>query len=319
MRKHCRLTPLQSDEGGTLAFERHVSRKEVRCKPLCDAHAEHNMKWQEFVPPILLTFVRNMRPYRPGEPLYASYADALAACHGGYEDTQLIRTVYEKTRIYRDRLASQEPRVCDLNALRILGGLRLAVTKPDVTVLDFGGACGAHYFLASALLGDRVRFRWHVIETAPMVAVAQGLADGHVQFFESVLQATAGLETIDVVFSSGALQYVPDPYATLTELTQCGATALFLTRLGLTRQQTACITMQTSTLSTNGPGALPKGMPEGPVQYPLVIPSQEKVEEIIQRNYSLDIRFEEEKHAYSVGNMGIDMYGYFATRRKDDT
>jgi len=58
-------------------------------------------------------------------------------------------------------------------------------------------------------------------------------------------------------------------------------------------------------------------MPEGPVTYPLVVPSQEKVEEIIQRHYSLDIRFEEEQHAYSVGNMGIDMYGYFATRRRD--
>jgi hypothetical protein len=56
----------------------------------------------------------------PGGPLYATYAAALAACQGGYEDAQLMRTVYEKTRLYRDRLASQEPRVCDLSALRLL-------------------------------------------------------------------------------------------------------------------------------------------------------------------------------------------------------
>jgi putative methyltransferase (TIGR04325 family) len=277
------------------------------------------MAFKEFVPPILRSLVRKTQPNPPGAQWYASYAAAKAACQGGYEDAQLIRTVYEKTRLYRDRLASQAPRVCDLSALRLLGGLSLAVTKRDVTVLDFGGACGAHYFLASAVLGDRVRFRWHVIETASMAAVAQGLADDHVEFFASVPQATAGLETIDVVFSSGALQYVPDPYATLTALTQCGAAALFLTRVGLTRQQAEVITIQTSSLRTNGPGALPEGMPDGPVTYPLVFPSQEKVEEIIQRNYSLDIRFEEEQHAYSVGNMGIDMYGYFATRRKDDT
>jgi putative methyltransferase (TIGR04325 family) len=177
------------------------------------------MAWTEFVPPILRALVRKTPHTSTGEQWYPSYAAALAACHGGYEDAQLIRTVYEKTRLYRDRLAAHKPYVCDLSALRTLGGLSLAVTKRDVTVLDFGGACGAHYFLASAVLGDRVRFRWHVIETASMAAVAQGLADDHVEFFASVPQATAGLETIDVVFSSGALQYVPDPYATLTALT----------------------------------------------------------------------------------------------------
>ena len=284
---------------------------------VCGANAENRMAFKEFVPPILRSWLRKTQPNPPGAQWYASYAAAFAACHGGYEDAQLMRTVYEKTRLYRDRLAAQTPRVCDLSALRTLGGLSLAITKRDVNVLDFGGACGAHYFLASAVLGDRVRLRWHILETAPMAAVAQGLADGHVHFFDSLPRATEALEPIDVVFSSGALQYVPDPYATLTELTQCGATALFLTRLGLTRQQTACITIQTSTLRTNGPGPLPAGMPDGPVTYPIVFPSQEQVEAIITSNYTLDIRFEEEQHAYSVGNMGINMYGYFATRRGD--
>jgi len=284
---------------------------------VCGANAENRMAFKEFVPPILRSWLRKTQPNPPGAQWYASYAAAFAACHGGYEDAQLMRTVYEKTRLYRDRLAAQTPRVCDLSALRTLGGLSLAITKRDVNVLDFGGACGAHYFLASAVLGDRVRFRWHILETAPMAAVAQGLADGHVHFFDSLPRATEALEPIDVVFSSGALQYVPDPYATLSALTQCGAAALFLTRLGLTRQSAAVITIQTSTLRTNGPGPLPAGMPDGPVTYPIVFPSQEQVEAIITSNYTLDIRFEEEQHAYSVGNMGINMYGYFATRRGD--
>jgi putative methyltransferase (TIGR04325 family) len=277
------------------------------------------MKLHEFVPPILISLLRKLQHKPTGAQFYSSYAEALSACHGGYEETQLIRTVYEKTRIYRDSLASQTPRVFDLSSLRTLVGLSLAVTDRELNVLDFGGACGAHYFIARACMGDRVRFRWHVIETSKMAAVAKGLEDDQLQFFDSLPRGKEALEKIDLVFSSGALQYVPDPYETLGEMTQCGATALFLTRIGLTRHHVELITIQTSTLSTNGPGALPEGMPDGPVKCPVTFARKDKVEDIIKKSYSLDIRFDEDKQAYVAGNIGIDMYGYFATLRKDCT
>jgi putative methyltransferase (TIGR04325 family) len=269
------------------------------------------------VPPILLTMLRNLLHRPRGKPVYASYAEAFAACGGGYEDTQLIRTVYEKTRRYRDRLASPKPRVFDLSTLRTLVGVSLAIRERDVHVLDFGGACGAHYFLARACLGDRVRFQWAIVETATMVAAAKDFEDGHVHFFESVPRATAALEHIDVVFSSSALQYVPDPYATLGDLTQCGATALFLTRLPLTRSSAELITIQTSPLSAHGPGALPAGMPDGTVTVPITFASKEKVEAIIKQQYSLEMRFDEGKEAHIAGMSEVDIYGYFATRRPD--
>ena len=189
------------------------------------------MTLKAFVPPSLLALLRKTRRHPIVESFYSSYAEALAACHGGYEDPQLIRTVYEKTRIYRDSLASQTPPVFAPSALCTLVGLSLAITATDREwhVIDFGGACGTHYFIARAFLGDRVRLRWHVIETAQMAAVAKGLEDGQLQFFDSMRRATEALEHIDLVFSSGALQCVPEPYETLGELTQCGATTLFLT------------------------------------------------------------------------------------------
>jgi hypothetical protein len=36
---------------------------------------------------------------------------------------------------------------------------------------------------------------------------------------------------------------------------------------------------------------------------------KDKVEDIIKKSYSLDIRFDEDKQAYVAGNIGIDMYG----------
>jgi len=105
------------------------------------------MKWQEFVPPILMSFGRKMQQHLIAEQFYSSYADALSACHGGYEETQLIRTVYEKTRIYRGSLVSQSLRVFDLSSLRTLVGLSLAGRDRDLNVLDVGGACGVHYLV----------------------------------------------------------------------------------------------------------------------------------------------------------------------------
>lgn len=98
------------------------------------------------------------------------------------------------------------------------------------------------------------------------------------KFFNSLHKAKESFEKIDLVFSSGALQYVLDPYKTLREITQCGSKALFLTRIGLTRGNSELITIQTSTLSANGPGALTEGMPDGPVKYPIIFARQDKVE-----------------------------------------
>lgn len=274
---------------------------------------------KEFVPPILLSFFRKTQQNPTVEQFYSSYSEALSDCNGGYKENQLVSTVYEKTRIYRDILASQEPRVFDLSSLRTLVGLSLAVTDRELNVIDFGGACGVHYFIARAFMGDRVRFRWHVVETSKMAEVAKGLEDGQLEFFDSLHRAKESFEKIDLVFSSGALQYVPDPYETLGEITQCGARALFLTRIGLTRGNSELIMAQTSTLSANGPGALPEGMPDGTVKYPVIFARKDKVEDIIGINYSLDIRFDEDRQAYLAGNTGIDMYGYFATLRKDRT
>ena len=68
------------------------------------------MTWKECVPPILLTVLRTL-PHKPRvKPVYASYAEAFAACAGGYEDRQLIRTVYEKTRRYRVGWPRKNPR-----------------------------------------------------------------------------------------------------------------------------------------------------------------------------------------------------------------
>src|SRR5918996_2073943 len=113
---------------------------------------EGMMHLREFVPPILVSRFRTQPHGSPA--LFPSYERALAVCQGGYGDPALARVVYEKTIIYRDLLRCQRPLVCEPASLRTCLALSLAQagTAASFHVIDFGGACGAHYFLAQAWL-----------------------------------------------------------------------------------------------------------------------------------------------------------------------
>jgi putative methyltransferase (TIGR04325 family) len=139
------------------------------------------MNLRDFIPP---TLVGRFRKHQHGSPdIFPSYERALAVCQGGWGDPAVARVVYAKTTIYRDLLKSQRPLVCEPASLRTCLALSLvqAGTAESFHVIDFGGACGAHYFLAQAWLGHRVELRWHVVENPTMATMAASLEDGHVK------------------------------------------------------------------------------------------------------------------------------------------
>jgi putative methyltransferase (TIGR04325 family) len=139
------------------------------------------MNLRDFVPPLLIGWFRRRQHGSPD--LFPSYERALAVCQGGWGDPAVARVVYAKTTIYRDLLKSQRPLVCEPASLRTCLALSLvqAGTAESFHVIDFGGACGAHYFLAQAWLGHRVELRWHVVENPTMATMAASLEDGHVK------------------------------------------------------------------------------------------------------------------------------------------
>jgi putative methyltransferase (TIGR04325 family) len=269
------------------------------------------MHLRAFVPPILAS---RFRTHPHGSPaLFPSYERALAVCQGGCGDPAVARVVYEKTIIYRDLVRSQRPVVCEPASLRTCLALSLAQagTAASFHVIDFGGACGAHYFLAQAWLGHRVDLHWHVVENPTMATMAASLEDGHVKFYEDLGDARADLGRVDLVFSSGALPYVAQPYASLQQLTACGASRLFLTRIGLSTASREFVTLQTSHFRDNGPGPLPGGMPDGVVSYPVTLARKDVFEAIMAERYQIDLVFHEDTQAYAAGPYRFDMYGYF--------
>ena len=270
---------------------------------------------RDLVPPILL---RALKKTSGGFPVvYPTYEEAAAACaSAGYEDERLVAVIREKTRRLRDALRAPGPLKVDLTNFRTPLGIALASRGSEMRVIDYGGACGAHYFTARKLLDAEVKLIWNVVETPAMAAGAKDLENDELRFFSDVDEAWRHAGTVDLLFSSGTLQYVPDAYGTVTALLGRRAERVFLTRLGLSLGPREIVCVQRSRLSTNGPGPLPAGFTDREVRYPMTAMAKESVERIIGKDYEIRIAFEEDKGAYWPGGRPIDLYGYFAVRRR---
>lgn len=108
--------------------------------------------------------------------LYSSYAEAIAQCGPGYEDGQFAKVIIEKNKVLKRQLLGPNgndrigTRIMDLSGVaRTMIGISLAAKQTTMNVLDFGGGGGNHYIVAQALLGDRIDFRWNVVETNALV------------------------------------------------------------------------------------------------------------------------------------------------------
>lgn len=262
----------------------------------------------DFVPPFAVKAVRK-RQRRCD--VYPSYDLAARACAGyGYEHAALCDMIYEKIVRYRESIGSQRVMTLDVASSHTMLGLSLAFTGDQLRVVDFGGACGAQYFLARACFGSQMRLKWAVVETPEMVRRGKELADGQLQFYDDVSTASAEMGRIDLIMSSGALQYVPEPYATLTTVLDAGASRILLTRMPLTTTDGELVGVHVTKISHNGPGAAPGG-PDGVARYPVTAPSKQRVEQMLAHRYAVRLQFNEEQEAYWLGSTPVDLFGYF--------
>jgi putative methyltransferase (TIGR04325 family) len=192
---------------------------------------------------------------------YASRFRALAASFSkpitGYEAEALTRLVFEKTVAF-NQLTSLDLR---MGSERLLLAISMALggkePKSTTGILDFGGACGVHHKLASLLFPD-AKLRWAVVETPAMARIARSLETESLRFFEDIGSARTWLETVDMVNSNSALQYVEHPRRTVEELLDLVPRILLWERMMLTNDATHA-DQQTSLLFDHGPGPVPPG------------------------------------------------------------
>jgi putative methyltransferase (TIGR04325 family) len=271
---------------------------------------------RDFIPPIVS---RRLFAPAPAPKRYATYQEALRHCpEQGYGNSDIARVVLEKTTRFRDALQKRSDRGVLLSTPSDLSvGMlyRLATVAPDIRVLDFGGACGTHYFIARALLPPSCRLRWVVVETPTMVEAASELTDQELSFSSGVQDAAATLKSVDLVYTSGALQYLKQPDVGLRALVSVGARHILLNRLALTKGDHDVIVVQRSPLSWHGPGEFPIGIRDRMVDCPMTFLKESSLFEILREHYELVATFPDASGVLPITGEPIVGMGVLACRK----
>lgn len=210
-------------------------------------------------------------------PIFKNFNEALLNCSGrGYSEAELVNTIIIKTINFKNTIRSDI--TWDLRYLRAIFAVMFALQEKSLSVIDFGGSAGLHYFICRHLLSNDIALDWNVIETESMCQAclrSELSLSTELKFFDSVgsfMDATRisrDSRQVDLVFSSSALQYTPDPLACLHDLISVGASSICLTRTPFSHLNRTIFSIQQSNLADNGPGPLPAGCSDQKILYPI--------------------------------------------------
>jgi putative methyltransferase (TIGR04325 family) len=195
-----------------------------------------------------------------------TFVSALSACGAGYNDSDVADVIAFKTAHSVSANSQQFAPEQAINSILAIGIAAADISDRPLTVLDFGGGCGFHYFWVSPMV--KAPLRWVIVETPTMAERAAKLAQGHFELFTEVASAAELLGRVDIVHASTAIQYVPDPLATLKTLAALRARYILLARFPLWRDS-QLVGVQTSTLAGNGIGPMPPTIANRQIRYPI--------------------------------------------------
>jgi putative methyltransferase (TIGR04325 family) len=158
----------------------------------------------------------------------------------------------------------------------------------EIRILDFGGAAGAHYFNMRSLVSKSIKLKWVVVETEEMVRQAeQRLSSDELSFVTTIEQAAESLRRVDLVTTSGAVQYLSDPIAYVRKLVSCEASYISFDRLCLTRGTKDLYVTHKTFVGAHGPGPAPSDVQKKTVNVPSVIVQLPAFLVSIQERYSI--------------------------------
>jgi putative methyltransferase (TIGR04325 family) len=271
---------------------------------------------KKITPPFFLDIIRSI--LYPTIVSYKTYNDAVKACKNqNYESSELIKYLCNKNILFKKEI---KPNVLfNLNSLRVIVALHLCeIKKRSLKVIDFGGGGGFHYFVALRLLPRRIKLKWNIVETTTLVneVKKRKITDKNLHFYDNIENAKNNLNKVDLVFSSGALQYCSNPLNFLKQLTEAKGQYIFITRTPLVNADKDIFSIQVSKLSSQSLGGLLKGYVDKKIIYPITYCSKSKFEKILREKYHIKFMYIETRDAHKVDNRFIDEYCYFCVLKK---
>jgi putative methyltransferase (TIGR04325 family) len=274
------------------------------------------MTIKDILPPVLIRLAKRFIGLESTKE-YDNYSLAMKVCSlSAYENAELCNMLADKTITYIKEV-KEKPFNLHQTAGLFLAAINQYInnnSSRNLIILDFGGACGAHYY-------DMKRFfpnfslQWYVVETDQMVksAINKGLNTNELFFVNSIEDIKVN---IDIIHSSGALQCVADPYEQLKKLINTNASCFFFNRMMLNESSRDILTILNSYLSSNGPGKLPEGYKDKIVSYPHTTMSYQKFNDLmINNDYELQWIFSDASSGIQLKNEKIFGKGLFYLKK----
>ncbi|MFN3930142.1 MAG: methyltransferase, TIGR04325 family [Brevundimonas sp.] len=240
------------------------------------------------------------------EPIFASYDDAVRSRGQDYHDQELADVVLNKTRKLVKESSFEH--IADHHAIATLLAVTTAsaVSKNSKTlrVLDFGGALGTSYHLVKERLPGN--YAWAVVETPTFVKAGREFETNELRMFESIQDATSWLGEIDLLYTSSAVQYMPDPLETIDQFLAVNPRCVALLRSAFSERE-QIVVLQRSRLQDNGPGPLPVGVQDRPVYYPRTYAPVAALKERFKSRYRPVVEYGDGSPAGYVGGERVEL------------
>jgi putative methyltransferase (TIGR04325 family) len=233
-----------------------------------------------------------------------------------YEDIELCTMIADKTKNFAERLKKKPYALNGTNIFLSVAIYDFLINSSaeTINIIDFGGACGAHYFESRRFFPSRIKFRWHVVETSEMVKAAKNsrLGNDELYFYDDMDTIKS---EIDFIHSSGALQYVSDYSQYLLRLMEFDAKYMLFNRMMFNENDFDFVTVQKSKLSANGPGPMPEKYDDKDIFYPHTTISYKKFSEILKKKYEFIWEFDEPSGSYRINDEKITGKGMLYINR----
>ena len=183
------------------------------------------------------------------EGSYSTWQEALEAA-GGYDMPAILERVRSAALNVRDgKAVFERDSVCFYNeeyrwsTLACL--LRIAAENGGrLRVLDFGGSLGSFWFQHRKHFQNLPEVRWAVVEQPHYVRCGnEEFTNGTLEFYATIEECLKS-GSVDVIFVSSVLQYLPEPYVWLQRFAESGVRYLLLDRTPFTESKKDCLTIQ---------------------------------------------------------------------------
>ncbi|OGI27878.1 MAG: hypothetical protein A2287_09750 [Candidatus Melainabacteria bacterium RIFOXYA12_FULL_32_12] len=180
---------------------------------------------------------------------YNSWKDAKKLCTG-YEDNKILEKVKESVLKVKNGEAIFERDSFILDKIQysfpVLAGLLKAAVENDnkLSVLDFGGSLGSHYFQNRQFLAGLKELKWNVVEQQNFVKTGREyIQDDELKFYYDVDNCIKE-QNPNLILISGVIQYLENPYIMLENIISKNVQYIFLDRTTFCKEIKDLLTVQ---------------------------------------------------------------------------